>query len=84
MSEPVSKSVNQTVTNLLTVLAQQGDPDAIAALERANENEEFELVENEGAESVKVVLDTAEGNHLITQHGASFLPKTDQDRESDV
>ncbi|MBD2057789.1 hypothetical protein H6F88_17480 [Oculatella sp. FACHB-28] len=79
MSEPVSKSVNQTVTNLLTVLAQQGDPDAIAALERANE-----LVEEDGAGSVKVVLDTAEGNHLITQHGASFLSKIDQEGADDL
>jgi hypothetical protein len=84
MSEPVSRSVNQTVTNLLTVLAQQGDPDAIAALERVNENEELELVEDDGAESVRITLEMAEGQHLITQHGASFLPKTDQEGANDV
>ncbi|MBD1998462.1 hypothetical protein H6G00_17805 [Leptolyngbya sp. FACHB-541] len=68
--EPVFKSVSQTVTNLLTVLAQQGNPAAIAALERANDLDgDVEFVENDGAGSVKVVLDTAEGNHLITQHG---------------
>lgn len=79
MSEPVSKSVNQTVTNLLTVLAQQGDPDAIAALERTNELDgEVELVEDDGAGSIRVTLEMAEGQHLITQHGASFLPKTEQ------
>ncbi|MBD1998052.1 hypothetical protein H6G00_15680 [Leptolyngbya sp. FACHB-541] len=76
MSEPVSKSVNQTVINLLTVLAQQGDPEAIAALERSSSESELEGVDD--ANSVRIRLDTADADYLITEHGATEMPKVDQ------
>ncbi|MBD2055635.1 hypothetical protein H6F88_06325 [Oculatella sp. FACHB-28] len=83
MSEPISKSVNQTVINLLTVLAQQGDPEAIAALERGNSSDgESEPVEGAEASSVRIMLDTADTDYLITEHGATAVPKSDQ-RETD-
>ncbi|MBD2068036.1 hypothetical protein H6F93_10955 [Leptolyngbya sp. FACHB-671] len=78
MSEPISKSVNQTVTNLLTVLAQQGDPDAIAALERSSSESELEGVDDADANSVRIRLDTGDVDYLITEHGATEMPKSDQ------
>lgn len=77
MSEPVSKSVNQTVTNLLTLLAQQGDPEAIAALERSSCESELEGVDDADASSVKIRLDTVDADYLITKHGATEMPKSD-------
>ena len=79
MSEPVSKSVNQTVINLLTLLAQQGDPDAIAALEQDNSSDgESEPVDGSEARTVRIMLDTADTNYLISEHGATAVPKSDQ------
>lgn len=79
MSEPISKSVSQTVTNLLTVLAQQGDPEAIAALERDHGFDgELEPVGGTEAGSARIMLDTADTDYLITEHGATAVPKSDQ------
>jgi hypothetical protein len=84
VSEPVSKSVNQTVINLLTLLAQQGDPEAIKALERGNSSDgKSEPVDGTEAGSVKVILDTADADYLITEHGATAVPKSDQS-ETDI
>lgn len=78
MSEPVSKSVNQTVINLLTVLAQQGDREAIKALERSSYESEVERVDGAEAKTVRIMLDTADADYLITEHGATQTPKSDQ------
>ncbi|MBD2001436.1 hypothetical protein H6G00_33395 [Leptolyngbya sp. FACHB-541] len=84
MSEPISKSVNQTVINLLTLLAQQDDPETLAALERGNSSDgELESVHGAEASSVRIMLDTADTDYLITEHGATAVPKSDQ-RESDI
>ncbi|MBD2054736.1 hypothetical protein H6F88_01620 [Oculatella sp. FACHB-28] len=84
MSEPISKSVNQTVINLLTLLAQQGDPEAIAALERDNSSDgELEPADGAEAGAVKIMLDTADTDYLITEHGVTAAPKSDQ-RETDI
>lgn len=84
MSEPISKSVNQTVINLLTVLAQQGDPEAIAALERSNDlSGDLEPVNEAEVGSVRIMLDTADTDYLITEHGATAVPKSDSP-EADI
>jgi rRNA-processing protein FCF1 len=76
VSEPISKSVYQTVINMLTVLAKHGDVEALEALQRADEFvEEVEWVEDE-EEASEVIMETAEGNYLVTQHGVSFIPKS--------
>jgi hypothetical protein len=75
MSEPVRKSINQVVKNMLTVLAQQGDLDAIAALKRADELQLLEDDEDLGDESVTVVVSQAGGDFLITEQGATLIPK---------
>ncbi|HAZ47318.1 MAG TPA: hypothetical protein DDW76_22920 [Cyanobacteria bacterium UBA11369] len=69
MSEPVSR----TVHNLLTLLAQQGDPKAIAALKNCNEHEIVDDIDDEDA--VQIVVMQSDGEYLVTQHGTSFVPK---------
>ena len=72
MSEPVSR----TVHNLLTLLAQQGDPKAIAALNNCNEHEIVDDIDDENA--VQIVVMQSDGEYLVTQHGTSFVPKPDE------
>ena len=51
MSERVSRSIHQTILNVLTILAQQGDSKAIAALQRVDEvAEDFEFVDDDARE----------------------------------
>ena len=69
MSEPVSR----TVHNLLTLLAQQGDPKAIAALKNCNELDIVDDINDEDA--VQIVVMQSDGEYLVTQHGTSFVPK---------
>jgi flavin-binding protein dodecin len=76
VTEPISKPVYQTVINMLTVLAKHGDAEALEALQRADEFvEDIEWVEDE-EEPGEVIMETEEGDYLVTQHGASFIPKT--------
>lgn len=79
MSEPVSRSVYHTVINMLNILAQQGDAEAIAALERADAlAEEFELVEDDEPRG-GLIMEQNGGTYLVTEHGASFIPNTETD-----
>ncbi|GEM_PF-4582660 len=80
MTEPVSRSVYYTTLNLLTVLAQQGDPDAIAALQRS-ENMEVELIDDDEP-SGEALLELPTGTFVVTEHGATFLAKPDADSSS--
>lgn len=86
MSKRVPKSVRQTVHNLLTVLAQQGDLDAMAALgnsqnfleEEASLEDEGTSDEESGSEaeptsSVKVILECPDGMYVVSPYGTSFL-----------
>ncbi len=77
MTEPVSRSVYYTTLNLLTVLAQQGDPDAIAALQRS-EDMEIELIDD-GETSGEALLELPTGTFVVTEHGATFSEKVDAD-----
>lgn len=75
MPEPVSRSVYRTVINMLNILAQQGDAEAIAALARADEmTNEFELIEDDEARG-GLVMEQNGGTYLVTEYGASFIPK---------
>ena len=77
MAERISRSIHQTVLNVLTILAQQGDSKAIAALQRADEvAEEFEFVDDES--EGEMLIEQAEGTYLVTRHGATFLPRFKQ------
>lgn len=86
MSKRVPKSVRQTVHNLLTVLAQQGDLDAMAALgnsqnflaEEGTLEDGTPLDEESDAEeappsSVKVILECPDGMYVVSPYGTSFL-----------
>lgn len=75
MSERISRSVHQTVHNLLTLLAQQGDPKAIEALKNSNE---FDVVDDIEGEAAQIVVIQSDGDYLVTQHGASFVPKVEE------
>ncbi|MFB2980084.1 hypothetical protein [Microseira sp. BLCC-F43] len=77
MSEPVSRSVHQTVHNLLTLLAQQGDPKAIEALKNSNELDIVDDIEGED-DDVRIVVMQSDGEYLVTQHGTSFVPKEEE------
>lgn len=77
MTEPVSRSVYYTTLNLLTVLAQQGDADAIAALQRS-EDMEIELIDD-GETSGEALLELPTGTFVVTEHGATFSAKSDAD-----
>jgi hypothetical protein len=77
MSEPIPKSVNQTVYNLLVLLAQKGDEKAIAALKNFHDNE-VEIVEDEEESDLRVVVSQSQGDYLVTQHGVSYAPNTEQ------
>ena len=75
MPEPVSKAVYQTVINLLTVLANRGDTEAIEALQRTDQlAAEFDLVED-NQDHGEILMETIEGEYFVTRHGASFMPK---------
>ena len=77
MAERISRSVHQTILNVLTVLAQQGDDKAIAALQRVDEvAEEFEFVDDES--EGEMLIEQAAGTYLVTRHGATFLPRFQQ------
>lgn len=71
-SEPISRSTYQTVLNLLTVLAQQGDQAAIEALSQLDNLPVVEDEDND-ADEVQVIIDQSNGSYLITEHGASFV-----------
>lgn len=74
MSERMSRSIHQTILNMLTILAQQGDEKAIAALQQADKvAEEFEFVDDEAAG--ELLIQQQSGTYLVTQHGATFLPR---------
>jgi hypothetical protein len=74
MSERISRSIHQTVLNMLEILAQQGDARAIAALESADEVAEyFEVVDDDS--SGKLLMAQDSGTYLVTQHGATFFPR---------
>lgn len=77
MTEPVSRSIYYTTLNLLTVLAHQGDPDAIAALQRSEEME-VELIDD-GEVSGEALLEFPTGTFVVTQHGATFVEKLEAD-----
>lgn len=81
MSEPVPRSVHQTVHNLLTLLAQQGDPQAIEALKNANELDVVDDIQGDD-DVVQIVVMQSDGEYLVTQHGSSFVPKVDGQQES--
>jgi hypothetical protein len=74
MSEPIPKSIHQTVHNLLTVLAQLGDPKAIEALKNTND---LDIVEDSDDEESQILVMLSDGDYLITKNGASFIPRTD-------
>jgi len=73
MSEPIHRSVHQTLINALTILAQQGDEKAEAALNDI-QTTEFEILDHETDEHVEMILEYADGTYLVTQQGASFCP----------
>lgn len=75
MSRPISKSVHQAVQNFLMTMAQQGDPKAIAALEKMDE---LEVIDNGETADVQMVIDQPDGEFVVTEHGASFMPKLNQ------
>jgi hypothetical protein len=75
MSERVSRSIHQTIFNVLTILAQQGDSKAIAALQHIDEvAEEFEFVDDDAEGEMLIEQDS--GTYLVTRHGATFLPRS--------
>lgn len=73
MSRAVPRSIHLVVTNLLTVLAQQGDPDAIAALQNTQDVEVYD--DGNTSEGLKAIVQIDAGEFLITQKGVVFLPK---------
>lgn len=79
MSEPVPKSIHQVVTNLLTVLAQQGDQRAIAALQNGEVSDVYDDGEDSG--DFKLVIQRTDGDYLITDQGATFIPQSEQPLE---
>ena len=75
MSERLSRSIHQTILNVLTILAQQGDSKAIAALQRVDEvAEDFEFVDDDAEGEMLIEQDL--GTYLVTRHGATFLPRS--------
>ena len=80
MAERISRSIHQTIFNVLTILAQQGDSKAIAALERIDEvAEEFEFVDDDAEGEMLIEQDA--GTYLVSRHGATFLPRSSQSNE---
>jgi hypothetical protein len=73
MSEPIHRSVHQTLINALTILAQQGDEKAGAALNDI-QTTEYEILDHETDEHVEMILEYADGTYLVTEQGASFCP----------
>jgi hypothetical protein len=76
MSKPVSKSVHQAVQNLLTILANQGDERAIAALQNTDD---IDVVDTGETADVQMIVGQPDGEFVITEYGASFLPKSGEE-----
>ncbi|MGV0023503.1 hypothetical protein [Phormidesmis priestleyi] len=76
MSKPVSKSVHQAVQNFLTILAKQGDKRAIAALQNTDD---IEVIDTGETVDVQMIVGQPDGEFVVTEHGASFLPKSDEE-----
>lgn len=78
---PIPKSIHQTVRNMLSVLAQLGDQDAIAALKRAEADDTNVIddeTDDEPESDLKVLIQKSDGTYLITEHGATFVPEKDR------
>jgi hypothetical protein len=73
MPEPIHRSVHQTLINALTILAQQGDEKAGAALKDIQATE-FEILDHKTDEHVEMILEYTDGTYLVTEQGASFCP----------
>lgn len=76
MAEPIYRSVHQTLTNLLTILSEQGDEEAIVALEDMRKTD-YEIIEDKPGEHVEVLLEYSDKTYLVTQQGVSVCPKPD-------
>ncbi|GET43031.1 hypothetical protein [Microseira wollei] len=72
----MSETVSRTVHNLLTLLAQQGDPKAIQALKNCKDVEIVDDIDDEDA--VQIVVMQSDGEYLVTHHGTSFVPKNEE------
>lgn len=77
MPEPVSRTVYNVVQNMLTILAAQGDVKAIEALKRAEE-EDVEIVDDDEDGDLTVVIGYEDGDFLITDQGATLIPKPEE------
>ncbi|WP_346289163.1 hypothetical protein [Sphaerothrix gracilis] len=87
MTDLNSTPISKAVLNSLKILAERGDPQAIEALARSQEID-FDLSDEDAknleTEEIKVVLEWSDGMHIVTDHGASFIPKEaipDEDEE---
>ncbi len=74
MPEPIYRSVHQTLTNLLTILSQQGDEDAIAALSDM-QTTDYEIIDDKPGEHVEVLLEYSDKTYLVTEQGVTVCEK---------
>ncbi|MGP1371573.1 MAG: hypothetical protein ACTS3T_02000 [Almyronema sp.] len=76
MSDLNSQPLSKAMFNSLQILAERGDQKAIEALARSQELGLEPMDDNdEAAGDLKVVLEWSDGMHIVTDQGASFIPK---------
>lgn len=67
MAEQISRAVYHTTLNLLRLLAERGDPDAVLALKNMEETD-FDVIDD-GEANIQVVVQSARAEYLVTEHG---------------